>query len=475
VLFSGIYNIQFSAQLVANTGTGTDTTFWLRKNGVDIPDTGGTVSTHSNANKLIPAWNYVLPLAINDYIELVWSSNNTAVSIVAQVASTVPIHPAIPSFILTATQVTNKQLNLLDGTPSNFGFFTDFVNGLTAPANTEVQIPISNTVNSYGTSLASNAVTIDNAGTYAIRLSVGIGISIATPTAIQTYLKINGVALANSGIFNTVVTNTTRTQAISVIIYQANAGDVVTCFFKANTALALLISPNIGATPTSPTTRLEITQVINSGPTGANGPVGPQGIQGNAGAVGPQGPTGTQGINGPTGPQGQQGPTGPQGQQGHTGPQGEVTQAQMTAAIAASATATLVAAAIAATAYTDLVASGLQLEIDAISTAVGNNTTDITTLQEKTVNQTASAGVSTTFAGAVNTDSIDTDNIALAVSLSGVGKINLSSTTGAHTIYAPSTTISSVSGVGGAVYLGGALDTVYINGFSLAFWVGGQW
>jgi hypothetical protein len=157
----------------------------------------------------------------------------------------------------------------------------------------------------------------------------------------------------------------------------------------------------------------------------------------------------------------------------------------MTSAIAASATATLAAAAIAATIYTDLVAAGLQTQITANTTAIATNSTDITTLKAKTFNQTAVATVSTTFGGAlisdtmqtgsIDTTTVDTDNISLAVSMSGVGKINLSSTTGAHTIYAPSTTISSTTGVGGAVYLGGYLDTVYINGFSLAFWVGGQW
>jgi len=64
------------------------------------------------------------------------------------------------------------------------------------------------------------------------------------------------------------------------------------------------------------------------GPQGDIGPQGPQGVagaqgpQGVAGAQGPQGVAGAQGPQGVTGPQGPQGVTGPQGPQGVTGPQG---------------------------------------------------------------------------------------------------------------------------------------------------------
>jgi len=483
VLFAGVYNIQFSLQLISNVGSATQTTIWLRKNGVDVPDTAGDVSMHSNANKLLPAWNYVLPLEVNDYVQLMWSADNTAVSLLATVASTTPVHPAIPSAIITMTQVQFNQTNTLDGVPSNYGYFVDYTTGLTASANTEVQIPISTSVSSYGTSLSSNSATIDNAGTYNIRLLSTFGISTSTATNIQIYYKINGSALANSGSFLTLASNVVRQQVVSNIIYNAQAGDVITCFFKATTAVALLTSPNSGASPTSPTTRLEITQVMNSGPTGPTGPTGYTGPTGpsSTGPIGIQGPTGPTGYTGPAGT----GATGPTGSQGPQGPTGDVNTAQMTLAIATSASATLASAVTASAVYTDLVAVGLQTQITANSTAITTNSTDITALKAKTFNQSAVATVSTSFVGSVisdtmqttsiDTTTVDTDNISLAVSMTGVGKINLSSTTGANTIYAPSTTLSSTTGVGGAVYLGGYLDTVYINGFSLAFWVGGQW
>lgn len=471
--FSGVYNVQFSLQVTANTGTGTETTIWLRKNGVDLPETAGTVSTHAVTNKLLPAWNYVMQFNINDYIQLMWSSDNVNVLLEAVPPSITPVHPAIPSAILTVTQVSFKQRNLTDGSPSNFGYFGDFSSGVSSTI-AEKQLTIGTQFSSVGFSLASNAVTIQNAGTYSMRLVIMVGVSITAATNLQTFFKSNGEGIPNSSAQISMATANFRQQIVNEVIYQALAGDVITCYWKANNTNGLIVSPNISATPSAPTLRLEITQVINSGPTGVTGPTGPQGIQGIQGIEGPTGPTG---FTGPTGPTGPTGFTGPQGSQGNQGPAGEVTTAAMTAAIAASATATLALAATAATTYTNTVASGLQGQI----TTQGG---EITTLQGKTINQTATVG-ETTFSGileattinatTVNATTVDTDNIALAVQMTGVGKINLSTTTGGHSFLAPSMQISSVSGTGGAIVLGGLGDTVYINGFSLAFWLGGQW
>lgn len=477
VLFAGVYNIQFSLQIQTSIGLTVEMTVWLRKNGVDVPSTAGDVYMRSTGGeKLLTAWNYVLQLNANDYIELMWSADNTTAVLLATGPSTVPVHPAIPSAIITVTQVSNKQLNLIDGVPSNYGYFVDYASGIAGTANVESQIPIATSVSNYGMSLSTNQVTISNSGTYSMRLVATFGLTVGSQTNIQIYFKVNGNALANSGSFLTLASAAVRQQVISQVIYNAQIGDVITCWWKPNTALALLTSPNVGASPSSPTVRLELSQVVNSGPTG---PTGPTGIQGIAGPIGLEGDTGPTGPTGPTGIQGPQGPNGNQGPTGHTGPMGEVSTAEMNAAILASSLATLGTAATAATAYTNLIATGLQTQITA-------NQTSITALQAKTVNQTAVPGVSTTFGGileatnvtataTVSASSVDTDNISLAVSMTGVGKINLSSTTGANTIYAPSTTLASASGAGGAVYLGGYLDTVYINGFSLGFWIGQQW
>lgn len=477
VLFAGVYNIQFSLQLLSIIGTATEATIWLRKNGVDVPSTSGDVYMQSNGNKLLPAWNYVLELNANDYIQLYWSADNTAVSLLATGPSTTPVHPAIPSAIITMTQVQFNQTNMLSGVPANYGFFVDSSTGITS-STTEQKLPIGTQVSAYGMSLSTNEITIQNAGTYTFRLVCTFGMTALIVTTMETYYKVNNTVVSNSGTQITFAGNSVRQQLLNQIIYNAQAGDVVSCWWKSNNTNGILVLPDATLSPPANTVRLEISQVMNSGPTGPTGPTG------SIGSTGPTGASGPIGIQGPTGPTGFTGPAGG-GATGPTGPPGEVTTAQMDAAIAASALATLAAAATAATTYTNFVAAGLQTQITANSLAIADNTTEITALKAKTFNQTAIATISTTFDGAVisdtmqtttiDTDTVDTDNIALAVQMTGVGKINLSSTTGAHTIYAPSTTIASSSGSGGAVYLGGYLDTVYINGFPLSFWIGAQW
>ena len=110
---TGIYNIQFSLQLEKTGGSGNMIVdIWIRKNGVDIPSTTGKVvlTGSANASPIIAAWNYVLDLTAGDYVQLMWSTSNTNVEIVAAAAASP--HPAIPSAILTVTQ----QAGILAGT-----------------------------------------------------------------------------------------------------------------------------------------------------------------------------------------------------------------------------------------------------------------------------------------------------------------------------------------------------------------------
>jgi hypothetical protein len=126
---SGIYNIQFSLQLEKTGGSGNMIAdIWVRKNGVDIPSTTGKVvlTGSANASPIVAAWNYVLDLADGDYVQLMWSTSNTNVEIVA--AGATSPHPAIPSSILTVTQ----QSGIMAGTGITA------INSLTGAAQTMV-------------------------------------------------------------------------------------------------------------------------------------------------------------------------------------------------------------------------------------------------------------------------------------------------------------------------------------------------
>jgi hypothetical protein len=101
---------------------------WIRKNGVDIPSTTGKVvlTGSASASPVIAAWNYVLDLTAGDYVQLMWSTSNTNVEIIA--AGATSPHPAIPSSILTVTQ----QSGIMAGTGITA------INSLTGAAQTIV-------------------------------------------------------------------------------------------------------------------------------------------------------------------------------------------------------------------------------------------------------------------------------------------------------------------------------------------------
>jgi hypothetical protein len=103
VAHSAVYNIQFSAQL-DKTDSGTDiVNIWLLKNGTNVSNSDTELSLVGNAGKLVAAWNFLLSLATNDYIELAWQSNDPNLRLFAQ--SNIAFAPGIPSVILTVQQV----------------------------------------------------------------------------------------------------------------------------------------------------------------------------------------------------------------------------------------------------------------------------------------------------------------------------------------------------------------------------------
>ena len=103
--YTGVYNIQFSVQVDKTSGSTSNIYIWLRKNGTDVPESAGVVSIQGTAARTIAAWNYVISLDTNDYIQMMWSTDSTTVRLLHN--TSVSPAPAIPSVILTLTQVNN--------------------------------------------------------------------------------------------------------------------------------------------------------------------------------------------------------------------------------------------------------------------------------------------------------------------------------------------------------------------------------
>jgi hypothetical protein len=112
VAHSGVYNVQFSIQFTNSGSQIYESEVWLRKNGTtDVPNSNSVFSIperHGSVDgHVIGALNLFVSLTADDYVELMWCTNSTTVSLQHITAGTSPTRPATPSVILTATFVSN--------------------------------------------------------------------------------------------------------------------------------------------------------------------------------------------------------------------------------------------------------------------------------------------------------------------------------------------------------------------------------
>lgn len=102
---TGIYNIQFSAQMDVTGGGAADAYIWLRINGESVTHSATKVTVAGPNAETVPAWNFIVVLEAGDYFELAWQSSDTDVVFLEAAAS--GNIPEIPSIILTVMWVSN--------------------------------------------------------------------------------------------------------------------------------------------------------------------------------------------------------------------------------------------------------------------------------------------------------------------------------------------------------------------------------
>ena len=265
----GVYSLTYSIQFVNTDSQIHDVNVWLRKNNSgsvgDVPDSDTRLSIQQKHGAVdgygLMTVNFVMKLLAGDYIEMIWATTDTQVSIQTVPAGTTPVSPVIPGVIFTATQVMYTQVG-----PTGLA-------GPTGPTGAQ---------GNQGPTGPTGAQGVDGptgpTGAQGIQGPTGAQ-GIQGPTGPTGAQGIDGP------------TGPTGAQGVQG--------------------------------PTGPTGAQGVQGP--TGPTGAQGIDGPTGPTGAQGVQGPTGPTGAQGIDGPTGPtgaQGIQGPTGPTGTAGANGPTG---------------------------------------------------------------------------------------------------------------------------------------------------------
>lgn len=161
IAYTGVYNIQFSAQLQNTDNASHDIDIWLRKNGSDVADTSTVVGLEARKSLSDPyhtfaAWNFLVSAVGGDYYELYWATDDYTNVNIPYYAATA-YSPETPSVILTVTQ----QSGIMAGTGitainSLTGAVQTMVSGSTG---TDFNIASAGTTHTFNLPIASSVNT----------------------------------------------------------------------------------------------------------------------------------------------------------------------------------------------------------------------------------------------------------------------------------------------------------------------------
>lgn len=100
---AGLYNFSVSVQITSTNSSQKSVWVWFRKNGTtDFPNSARVASTSLNGGYLVVSLSEVSSITAGDYIEVMYASSDTNISI-ATVAATA-FAPAAPAALLAVTQ-----------------------------------------------------------------------------------------------------------------------------------------------------------------------------------------------------------------------------------------------------------------------------------------------------------------------------------------------------------------------------------
>ena len=105
VAAAGIYSINSSIQFANADSTNHNATFWYRRNGNNIANSASVISVPKVADggKILAQVTIFESLSVSDYVQLVWSTANTNVTLDYTTAS--GVIPEVPSVIFNMTRI----------------------------------------------------------------------------------------------------------------------------------------------------------------------------------------------------------------------------------------------------------------------------------------------------------------------------------------------------------------------------------
>jgi hypothetical protein len=98
VAVGGVYNFQLSAQLKSSNASAKDVQIWIKRNNVTIGYSAHKYTVEGSDNHMNVSWNFNIDLAANEYIEMQWGADNTAVTL-ESIPASAP-YPAAASVVM---------------------------------------------------------------------------------------------------------------------------------------------------------------------------------------------------------------------------------------------------------------------------------------------------------------------------------------------------------------------------------------
>ena len=104
---TGLYNIQFSAQLHTTANEACDFSVWFAMTGSAIANsnTDFSIEKINGGGFQVAALNFLTPISSGSYVELFWSKTTANGQLQAKGVQSTPTRPATPSVIVTLTQI----------------------------------------------------------------------------------------------------------------------------------------------------------------------------------------------------------------------------------------------------------------------------------------------------------------------------------------------------------------------------------
>lgn len=94
----GVYNFQFSGQLLSGSSSAKQVYIWIARNGTDIGYSTHQYTVAGSNTHLNISWNFDIDLDAGEFIEMQWASDDINMKLESTVATAV--HPGMPSAVM---------------------------------------------------------------------------------------------------------------------------------------------------------------------------------------------------------------------------------------------------------------------------------------------------------------------------------------------------------------------------------------